>query len=296
MNIRIRRIKEKNLSEALFADFSRHQEVTRAFRARGGKWAIKDVVFIENWGENEKKELVRYLANTIKTRGIIYGAFDEDRLVGFMSVESKRFGSKKEYVELSSIHVDSAYRGKGIGKRLFECAVSSAESLGAKKLYISAHSAVESQAFYRKMGCVEALEFNPDNLEKEPCDCQLEYVLPRAGNYMATYMCLGMAVGMIFGMTIFNNMALGMCLGMAAGIAVGASLDASEKKKPTGGTSGIADRGRSGNGNTADGSAAGESSDGANSAGETPLAGQPVVEGGPTIHEDNWNSDEGSNL
>lgn len=257
MKIRLRRIKEKNLSEALFTDFSRHQEVTRVFRAKGGKWVIKDVVFIEDWGENEKKELVGYLANTIKTRGIIYGAFDEDRLVGFMSVESKRFGSKKEYVELSSIHVDSAYRGQGIGRRLFECAVSSAESLGAKKLYISAHSSVESQAFYRKMGCVEALEFNPDSLAKEPCDCQLEYVLPRAGSNLGTFMTLGMSVGMLFGLTIFDNIALGMCLGMAIGVAIGSSLDASERKTP---------------------------------------AGQPVVEGGPTIHEDNWDSEEGSRL
>ena len=29
-----------------------------------------------------------------------------------------------------------------------------AKQKGAKKLYISAHSAVESQAFYKSMGCV----------------------------------------------------------------------------------------------------------------------------------------------
>ena len=45
---------------------------------------------------------------------------------------------------------------------------------GAGKLYISAHSAVESQAFYKSMGCVEAGEYNPEHVEKEPYDCQLE--------------------------------------------------------------------------------------------------------------------------
>ena len=44
----------------------------------------------------------------------------------------------------------------------------------AKKLYISAHSAVESQAFYKAMGCVEAEEYNAEHVEKEPYDCQLE--------------------------------------------------------------------------------------------------------------------------
>lgn len=48
---------------------------------------------------------------------------------------------------------------------------------GAKKLYISAHSAVESQAFYKAMGCVEAQVYNQMHVEQEPCDCQLECVL-----------------------------------------------------------------------------------------------------------------------
>jgi len=49
--------------------------------------------------------------------------------------------------------------------------------LGAEKLYISAHSSVESQAFYRSMGCAEAEEYNARHVELEPCDCQLEYLL-----------------------------------------------------------------------------------------------------------------------
>ena len=65
-------------------------------------------------------------------------------------------------------------RGKGIGKELFVRAKAWAKEQGAKKLYISAHSAVESQAFYRAMGCVEAKEYNPEHVAKEPCDCQLE--------------------------------------------------------------------------------------------------------------------------
>ena len=46
---------------------------------------------------------------------------------------------------------------------------------GRKPLYISAHSSVESQAFYKApMGCVEAREYQAFHVEKEPCDCQLE--------------------------------------------------------------------------------------------------------------------------
>ena len=68
-------------------------------------------------------------------------------------------------------------RGKGIGKRLFLAAGKWAKEHGAEKLYISAHSAVETQGFYRAMGCVEAQEYNQTHVEAEPYDCQLEYSL-----------------------------------------------------------------------------------------------------------------------
>ena len=68
-------------------------------------------------------------------------------------------------------------RGNGIGKTLFEMAAKWAKASGAKKLYISAHSSIETQAFYKSIGCIEALEYNKEHVENEPCDCQLEYNL-----------------------------------------------------------------------------------------------------------------------
>ena len=80
-------------------------------------------------------------------------------------------------MDLSSIHVSEDMRGHGIGKQLFQLAAAWAKSNGAKKLYISAHSAVESQAFYHAMGCVEAMEYKKEHVEQEPYDRQLEYWL-----------------------------------------------------------------------------------------------------------------------
>ena len=68
-------------------------------------------------------------------------------------------------------------RGKGIGTALFLAAKEWAKTRGARKLYISAHSAIETQAFYRKMGCVEAAVYNQAHVEAEPYDCQLECLL-----------------------------------------------------------------------------------------------------------------------
>lgn len=93
---------------------------------------------------------------------------------GFVSVESKLFGKKENYLDLSSIHVSEDMRGQGIGRILFLSAKEWAKKKNAEKLYISAHSAVETQAFYKAMGCVEAEEYDKKHVEAEPYDCQLE--------------------------------------------------------------------------------------------------------------------------
>ena len=60
---------------------------------------------------------------------------------------------------------------------LFEQICVKAKEFGAKKLYISAHSAEESINAYKKYGCVFAEEPNKAHMEKESFDLQLEYKL-----------------------------------------------------------------------------------------------------------------------
>ena len=108
---------------------------------------------------------------------MVMGAFCAGQLKGFVSVESRPLGKNRNYLDLSSIHVSEDRRRKGLGRELFMAAARWAKEHGAEKLYISAHSAVESQAFYRAMGCREAEEYDTAHAEKEPCDCQLEYRL-----------------------------------------------------------------------------------------------------------------------
>lgn len=158
----------------LFEHFVRRQEVNECWRKENGKWVIKSDPFIDDWGEKEYEILVSCLKNTVKTGGFVYGAFCEEVLKGFVSVEYELFGGEQGYVDLTSIHVSEDKRGMGIGKNLFLAAKDWAKERGAKKLYISSHSAVESQAFYKKMGCVEAEVYNKEHVEKEPFDCQLE--------------------------------------------------------------------------------------------------------------------------
>lgn len=170
-------LSESQISRDLFRHFNRHQEVKRCWRKEGDIWKLKDISFVEEWKDAEYEFLVKCLKNTIKTGGFVFGCFEQGKLVGFTSVESGHFGSRGQYVQLSCIHVSCECRNKGYGKHLFQRAILAGRKLGAGKLYISAHSSEETQAFYHALGCVEAEEYNEELYAAEPCDCQLEYVL-----------------------------------------------------------------------------------------------------------------------
>lgn len=173
----IREITENELSVSFFAAFNRYQEVTRCWRKEEGKWILRDIAFTEQWDDKDYAYLVKCLHSTLRQGGAVCGAFQDATLVGFASVENKPLGSRGQYLQLSSLHVSYGLRGMGIGRMLFTKAAELARERGAKKLYISAHSAEESQAFYHAMGCHEAEEYDKTLHEKEPCDCQLEYLL-----------------------------------------------------------------------------------------------------------------------
>ena len=126
---------------------------------------------------NKRREIARDVLQTIEQNGFAYGAFCEGKVVGYILVSTKFFGSSQQYIELLLYHVSEPYRRQGIGKELFHLACNRAKELGAKKLYISAHSSKESQAAYRKLGCMEALEINQAIAENEPFDVQLEFAL-----------------------------------------------------------------------------------------------------------------------
>ena len=167
----------EDINRSMFDFFDRTQVVTKCWRKIDGEWLIKDVPFIDNWSEEEYQEGVQYLKSLIESKGYVIGAFYNGQLKGFASVEPVIFGTSAKYMDLSNIHVSQDMRRNGIGNELFILAKKWEKEQHAEKLYISAHSAIESQAFYKSMGCVEAVEYNKQLVEKEPCDCQLECVL-----------------------------------------------------------------------------------------------------------------------
>jgi GNAT superfamily N-acetyltransferase len=133
--------------------------------------------FIEDWDLIRRRKVAEGVLKAIEQDAISYGAFFQDEIIGFIYLSNVSFGSSNQYVELLMFQVSEPYRKIGIGKELFKCVCESARLHGISKLYISAHSSKESQAAYRKLGCINAIEINKTIAENEPFDIQMEYQL-----------------------------------------------------------------------------------------------------------------------
>jgi Acetyltransferases len=173
----IKKLEIQSCKSGLLSEFNRYQEIKRCWRKENGKWLLKDIVFTEQWDDKEKEEKTIKLRKCLEGNGIVLGAFVGNNFIGFSSVSNRLFGSDDEYINLELLHVSYEYRRMGIGKMLFHGICGEVEMLGAKKLYITANSSEETQAFYKSMGCIEAIEINQELFEKEPFDCHLEFCL-----------------------------------------------------------------------------------------------------------------------
>lgn len=172
-----RQLSSTDLVPALFESFNHHQVVTQCYRKEQGQWVIKPIAFVEHWGQGDLQEVIQDLTLTIQNGGVVLAAYHQGALKGFASVEGTPLPTLPEHLDLSNLYVSADMRGLHIGQTLFLMAAGWARDQGAKKLYISSHSSVETQAFYKAMGCEEAQRYSHPHVLKEPCDCQLEFDL-----------------------------------------------------------------------------------------------------------------------
>lgn len=172
----IRQLTKADFRPDMLKDFDRYQEVKRCWRNVDGEWVLRDNPFIDQWSEAEKQDAItRYLPDCMASGGAVWGAFLPDgRLIGFASLSGRPMGSRGQYRKLVQLHVSNGHRGGGFGKKLFLACAEKAKEMGAEKLYISTHSSEESQAFYRRMGCVDALEIDAKTVALGPYDRQME--------------------------------------------------------------------------------------------------------------------------
>lgn len=163
-----------DLPDDLLDDFQRRQPVTHCWRRRDGQWRLLPIAFTDDWTPQQLRDNAADLRRTLRDGGNVLLALHARRVIGFAALAASPIGSRGQYLQLTDLHVSLPWRGLSLGTRLFRRVCEEAARRDAAKLYISAQSSQETQAFYRAMGCREATEYQPALVAAEPCDCQLE--------------------------------------------------------------------------------------------------------------------------
>lgn len=149
--------------------------IKNAWRDVEGIKKLVSIDYDEKGFSNGLEEHKKGLEHTILTHGYVVGAYnDQGLLVGFATLNRPIFGKSYRYVLLDQLFISKPFRKHGIGKTLMKLCMDEARLWGANKLYICAGSSEDSIAFYRSIGCSNAMEINQELYESDPRDFQLE--------------------------------------------------------------------------------------------------------------------------
>jgi len=171
-------ITDDKITLDMLDNFIRKQTVKQRFSIKNGEELIEDISFTDDWSADKKRRIVdEFFVDATDNFGYNGGIYSGPDLIAFLSLDCNPIGDYNEYIQLTMLHVSNEFRQMGLGKILFQHAIKKAEVMGAKKLYLSAHSAYESQLFYRNLGCVHAKWIYSIAKELEPYDIQMEYEL-----------------------------------------------------------------------------------------------------------------------
>lgn len=154
------------------------QWIEKVWRNIDGEYQLITINYMEESWPDDYEKYRDNLKETIKAGGAAIGAFDDQqKLVGFVTLNNEFFGQTAKYLLLDSMFVSRQQRNLGIGKKLFQMCAIKAREWGADKLYLCAASSEDTIAFYHALGCVAAKEINQELFESDQRDIQLEYEL-----------------------------------------------------------------------------------------------------------------------
>ena len=153
----------------------RGEVIDNIYYLEDGELVLKpDPYDVKGWPPGEAEKYTPLLIDCFDRGGWFYGLFDGSALAGVAILDSKTIGHNLDQLQLKFLHISRAYRGRGLGRQLFECARAKASEMGAKRLYISATPSENTVNFYLSLGCTLAGELDPELFVLEPEDIHLE--------------------------------------------------------------------------------------------------------------------------
>ncbi len=169
--ISIELLSNENFNENSLDDYKRTHEVKKVYRKIDEEYRLVNHPYTEDWDIETKKQVAKLL---MSKNYITYIAVDNGKVVGFIGLLKKLDGKR---MILDMIYVSLEYRGKGLGRKLFQKGIDTAREYGASELYISACSSEETIAFYKAMGAGLTAEPIEAIANAEPYDLQMTCVL-----------------------------------------------------------------------------------------------------------------------
>ena len=125
-------LKEEEIDRKLFCGFIRHQVVDQCLRRENNKWVVRSDPFVDDWTEEDYQTLIGCLRNTAHTDGFVYGAFLNDVLKGFVSVERGFFCGENLYM-IYLLFMFLRICGKRNWKRTVSCSCRMGKKTRGKK-------------------------------------------------------------------------------------------------------------------------------------------------------------------
>jgi len=158
-------------------DITRNEVIEQVYYFESGQLVLKDEFYdMKGWNPGELDGCIVHLYDIFDRYGALFGAFEENELIGISVLESEFIGVDENQLQLYFHQVDSNFRSKGVGGKLFRKAMEKAIDLGAKSLYISATPSRNTIGFYLHMGCRLVSEVNQELFRLEPKDIHLELI------------------------------------------------------------------------------------------------------------------------
>jgi predicted N-acetyltransferase YhbS len=162
----------------LIWQIDRREVIEAVYYLEGGELVLKPEFYdMHGWPPGEAERYTPHLLDCFDHGGTFYGAFDDEQLVGVAILEGRFIGMEHDKLQLKFLHVSRAYRKRGIGRELYALAAQKANTLGAKRLYVSATPSENTVDFSLHRGCYPTQTPDSGLFMLEPEDIHLEAAL-----------------------------------------------------------------------------------------------------------------------
>lgn len=127
MKINYERLNADNFNAHSLDDFVRHQKVSECWRNVNGEWKLVPICFEENWSLEKCQEIAADVVLHFEKDQSAFGAFDGEKLVGFITVSHEIFGKTAKYAELIAFKFQSRTVAKELEKSFLRWLVTKLE-------------------------------------------------------------------------------------------------------------------------------------------------------------------------